>query len=92
MCKLFVKGYIIKGLKVEWLLPRILFYSILELRTLMNNIRIEETNVALHSNSLLFYYFEITFSSLTYKHISNFLKIGCWTFLHNHRGNNDLVL
>lgn len=91
MCKLFVKGYIIKGFKVEWLFFRILFYFILELRIFMNNIRIEEINVVLYLNFLFFYYFEIIFSFFIYKYISNFFKIGCWIFFYNYRGNNDLV-
>lgn len=57
----------------------------------MNNIRIEEINVVLYLNFLFFYYFEIIFLFFIYKYISNFLKIGCWIFFYNYRGNNDLV-
>lgn len=58
MCESFVNGYIIKGLirvSVVVLLDIILLHF--EVRTLVKNIMLEEENVDLLSNSLIFCYF-----------------------------------
>ena len=62
MCKLFVNGSISKGLSMWAVVPVDVVLLHLELRMLMKNIRLEETNVDLLSNSLLFFLLLLLFS------------------------------